>query len=187
MKTIKALSVAVSLLIAADGYVITQASAAPVPLKPMVTTDNLVEQVRHGDGRRGGGSVEWRRRHGGGSYMRHGYRRGGDYRRYGGDYRRYGYRRHGGDYRRYGYGNYRRHGYRRHDHDNNYFIGTPWLGLAPFAYGLNYGYGGYDGYYDDYPAYGSGIVEWCTRRYRSYNPATGMYFTGTRWRVCRPY
>lgn len=164
MKTIKALSVAVSLLLAADGYVITQASAAPVPAKPLVTVDSLAEQVWHDGRRRGGGSIEWRWRQGGGSYMRHGYRRGGDYRRYGGSYRHYGYR--------------------RHRHGNRYYYGTPWLGLAPFAFGLGYGHGGY---YGGYPAYGADIVEWCTRRYRSYNPATGMYFTGTRWKVCRPY
>lgn len=83
----------------------------------------------------------------------------------------------------------------RHYHDG-YWYAFPWWLYYVAPYGRYYGgyYGDYDGgYYGDYeadPVYGdSAHVQWCLRRYRSYNVATDTFrgYDGYDHRCVRPY
>ncbi len=87
-------------------------------------------------------------------------------------------RRHHGDRFRYKHGKY------RHYRDGYWYAWPWWLGIGV---GIGSFYGGYWGVpvYDTYDAH----VEWCLRRYRSYNPATDAYlgYDGYYHRCISPY
>jgi len=121
--------------------------------------------------RRGGGGRRVIRRGGGRRVIR----RGGGGRRV--------IRRGGG--RRFVYSG-RRHGPRlRHRRGRNrHFYNGFWYAV-PWWLGTTY----YNGPYIDEPYYGDAHVEWCLRRYRSYNPATDTYrgYDGFDHRCISPY
>jgi len=94
-----------------------------------------------------------------------------------GQWQHYDRHRHGN---RYKY----RHGHYKHYHDGYWYAWPWWLGTG---IGLGIYYGGYydQPYYDGTDAH----VAWCLRRYRSYNPATDLYFgyDGYYHRCISPY
>ena len=51
-------------------------------------------------------------------------------------------------------------------------------GPGPYYYDYNYGDDYYDGYYDypSYPVDDDAHVRWCASHYRTYNPATDLFF-----------
>ena len=107
-------------------------------------------------------------------YGRYGGRYGGNYY----PYRKYGYRNHG--YRHYGYGYYP-YGY--YNNGAAVVLGIIGLGTA-LAIANSYPrysyYGdGYNGYVRDYD-YNTASPDWiaaCARKYRSFEPRTGLYTT----------
>lgn len=79
-----------------------------------------------------------------------------------------------------------RHRYRRGRHKHyygGYWYAFPWWLGVPY-YGTPY----YDPYYDAAPRH-SAHVEWCLRRYRSYNPRTDTFrgYDGLDHRCRSPY
>ena len=94
-------------------------------------------------------------------------------------YSRYNKRWHGDRYR-YRYGHY------RHYHDGYYYASPWWLLTAPLVAGA---YAAPRIYYDNDNYGGGGHVEWCTDRYRSYDPRsnTFMGYDGYRHQCNSPY
>jgi hypothetical protein len=199
MKTIKALSLALGVAFGTQGWLATESMATPLPAKSTLTLNALVLQVQ--DDKTGNPPIYLPPRNRSGTdqapRMRRDMERPRSMKRER-EVRRPVYdeqtttttrrdryadsdrRTRDGD-RRWSYER-KRHGDRyRHSNNNFRFYYGGWYYNSPFW--LNYGYGPSITVY--LSPWTPEWYDWCSRRYRSFDPRTGLYFTGSRYVMCR--